>query len=86
MTNVEQAIAALAASAIQKNGAICTQFATIDATGLRNLRKKYGLTQAEFSEKFGIPISTLRKWEQGVQKPSTTSMSFLHKIAEAEPA
>ncbi len=86
MTNVERALVALATAAIQNNGNICQQFATIDATGLRNLRKKYGLTQAEFSEKFGIPISTLRKWEQGVQKPSTTAMSFLHKIAEAEPA
>lgn len=88
MTKVDLAMASLMAVAAQANfqkaGHMCKQFSTINGVELKNLRKKYGLTQSEFSEKFGIPISTLRKWEQGVQKPSTTSISFLNKIAEAE--
>lgn len=32
---------------------------------IRELRFKTNLTQKGFSEKYGIPLSTLRKWEQG---------------------
>ena len=33
------------------------------------LRKGTGLTQKAFAERFGIPVSTLRKWEQGEASP-----------------
>ena len=36
---------------------------------IRELRKATGLTQKAFAERYGIPASTLRKWEQGEASP-----------------
>ena len=36
---------------------------------IRELRHSVGMTQGEFSRAFGIPIGTLRNWEQGISKP-----------------
>ena len=36
---------------------------------IRELRKSTQLTQKEFAEKYSIPLSTLRKWEQGETCP-----------------
>lgn len=35
---------------------------------IKNLRKKTGLSQSKFADKYHINISTLRHWEQNVQK------------------
>ena len=32
---------------------------------IQELRLKTGLSQAAFAKRYGIPVSTLRKWEQG---------------------
>ena len=37
---------------------------------IKEMRMKTGLSQAKFAETFNIPISTLRKWEQGDSSPS----------------
>ena len=37
---------------------------------MKELRKKSGMTQKEFAEHYEIPISTLRKWEQGEASPA----------------
>lgn len=39
-------------------------------TALKNARKRAGLTQAQVAEVSGIPLGTLRRWEQGVNEPS----------------
>ena len=39
------------------------------AIEIRELRDASGLTQKAFSELYGIPVSTLRKWEQGESSP-----------------
>lgn len=39
------------------------------AEKIKELRSKTGLTQESFSNLFGIPVSTLRKWEQGESSP-----------------
>ena len=43
--------------------------------GLANARKQLGITQKEASEQLGIPLSTLRRWEQGVNEPDAASIS-----------
>lgn len=35
---------------------------------IKEIRKKTGLSQTLFSKKFGIPVATLRDWEQGRRK------------------
>jgi DNA-binding XRE family transcriptional regulator len=35
----------------------------------RDYRKSLGMTQERFSKKFGVPLSTVKKWEQGLALP-----------------
>ncbi len=43
-------------------------------TTIKDARKRAGLTQAQASEKSGIPLGTLRRWEQGINEPSIESI------------
>ncbi|HBN22787.1 MAG TPA: hypothetical protein DD412_06075 [Holosporales bacterium] len=44
----------------------------IPDTDLKALRKKLGLTQKEFAEKYYIPLETLKSWEQKRYTPIKT--------------
>ncbi len=44
---------------------------------IKELREKTGMTQKEFAEKFAIPVSTLRKWEQGEATPASYVISLI---------
>ena len=46
-------------------------------TEIKELRIKTGLSQREFASKYGIPLSTLRKWEQGEAKPATYVVNLI---------
>ena len=50
---------------------------------IKELRRKMGISQSEFSGLFGIPLSTLRKWEQGIASPPEY---VLRLIARSVPA
>lgn len=45
--------------------------------GLKIARKQAKMTQKEASEVSGIPLSTLRRWEQGVNEPDIDSINLL---------
>ncbi len=45
------------------------------------VRRALRLTQEEFSEQFGIPLGTLRDWEQGRKEPDQAARSYLLVIA-----
>ena len=45
------------------------------------IRKKYEMTQQEFSSLLGISVGTLRNWEQGRRKPQGPAKVLL-RIAE----
>lgn len=38
---------------------------------IENVRHAVGMSQREFSSYFGIPVGTLRNWEQGISNPPT---------------
>lgn len=48
--------------------------------GFGRMRKKAGLTQKDASEKSGIALSTLRRWEQGVNEPDVKSIVMLANL------
>jgi putative transcriptional regulator len=48
------------------------------------IRRALRLTQEEFAEQFGIPLGTLRDWEQGRKQPDQAARSYLFVIA-SEP-
>ncbi len=48
---------------------------------VRTLRRALGLTQEEFAARFGIPVGTLRDWEQGRTEPDQPARAYLRVIA-----
>lgn len=49
-------------------------------SNLKAVRKAAGLTQEAASKKSGIPLGTLRRWEQGVNEPDMQSVINLAKL------
>lgn len=45
------------------------------------IRQALHLTQEQFSERFHIPLATLRDWEQGRYEPDQTVRTYLSLIA-----
>ena len=39
------------------------------STGVRDLRLRAQLTQLEFAARLGVPVETIRNWEQGKRTP-----------------
>ncbi|MGH2617929.1 MAG: helix-turn-helix domain-containing protein [Thermomicrobiales bacterium] len=50
------------------------------APNARRIRDKLKLTQEQFSERFEIPLGTLRDWEQGVSYPDRAARTLLRVI------
>lgn len=50
---------------------------------VKRLRWHLELTQEAFSERYGIPLATVRDWEQGRSSPDATARSFLRAIGKA---
>lgn len=48
---------------------------------VKAIRKTLGMTQRNFSETFGIPISTLTHWEHGTRKPDRANTILLLMIS-----
>ena len=48
---------------------------------VRGIRRSLELTQEEFSQRYGIPLGTLRDWEQGRVIPDQATRSYLTVIA-----
>lgn len=47
----------------------------------RQARAGTGLSQSAFAERYGIPVASLRDWEQGRRKPDNATRSYLRVIA-----
>ena len=54
-------------------------------TPVKRLRIELGLSQAEFAERFHIPVGTLRDWEQRRYEPDSAAQAYLKVIAD-DPA
>ena len=50
----------------------------------RRLRERLGLTQEEFGAIYGIPVGTLRDWEQRRKVPDATARAYL-RVIERDP-
>jgi predicted nucleotidyltransferase len=52
---------------------------------LKKIRENIGLTQEQVSELTGVPVKTLRNWEQEIRKPSEWTMDLIiDKILTSE--
>src|ERR1700684_566378 len=60
--------------------------ASIDATYARNVRGQTGLTQAAFAARIGVPVETVRNWEQGKRSPRGPARALLKVLEQAPDA
>jgi putative transcriptional regulator len=54
-----------------------------DAAYARGVRARTRLTQAEFAARIGVPIETVRNWEQGKRSPRGPARALLKVIDNA---
>ncbi len=57
-----------------------------DATYARSVRGQTGLTQAAFAARIGVPVETVRNWEQGKRSPRGPARALLKVIEQAPDA
>ena len=70
---------------IQRQAAEDDAAATQDAAlYARRVRRRAGLTQAAFAQRIGVPLDTVRNWEQGKRLPAGPAKALL-KILDRAP-
>ncbi len=57
--------------------------ATLSMHTVRDLRRRARLTQMEFASRLGVPVETIRNWEQGKRMPRGPARALLAVIAHA---
>lgn len=60
--------------------------APLETTALpavRDLRRRARLTQQQFAARLGVPVETIRNWEQGKRMPRGPARALLAVIAHA---
>jgi putative transcriptional regulator len=55
-----------------------------DAAYARDVRGRTGLTQAAFAAQIGVPVETVRNWEQGKRSPRGPARALL-KVIDGAP-
>jgi putative transcriptional regulator len=56
---------------------------TASLPGVRDLRRRARLTQIEFASRLGVPVETIRNWEQGKRAPRGPARALLAVIAHS---
>jgi len=73
-------------AAAAHNAARATGSRDLDATYARNVRGRTGLTQAAFAARIGVPVETVRNWEQGKRSPRGPARALLKVLEQAPEA
>ena len=58
----------------------------VEAAYARNVRGQTGLTQTAFAARIGVPVETVRNWEQGKRSPRGPARALLKVIEKAPEA
>jgi putative transcriptional regulator len=56
---------------------------TAPLPAVRDLRRRARLTQTEFAARLGVPVETIRNWEQGKRSPRGPARALLAVIAHS---
>jgi len=56
---------------------------TAQPPAVRDLRRRARLTQLEFAARLGVPVETIRNWEQGKRAPRGPARALLAVIAHS---
>ena len=65
-----------------KNNRVRVTLVHVPEIDVRQVRRRMGLSQAQFATKFGFPPATLRNWEQGRSRPDAPTRVLLAVIAK----
>jgi putative transcriptional regulator len=75
------------ASAMTPEATLATPDVTSGETpalpAVRDLRRRAQLTQLEFAARLGVPVETIRNWEQGKRAPRGPARALLAVIAHS---
>ena len=52
----------------------------------RQVRRRLGLSQVEFSARIHVPLETIRNWEQGKRSPTGAAKALLKVLDQAPEA
>ena len=65
--------------------ALATTTVALETTppAVRDLRRRARLTQQQFAARLGVPVETIRNWEQGKRMPRGPARALLAVIAHA---
>lgn len=55
-----------------------------ETVNVKKVRRKLGMSQAEFSARYGFKAATVRDWEQGRRKPDRSARILL-TVLDKEP-
>jgi len=57
---------------------------TLDAKEISHIRKRLKVSQSVFAKLLNVSLSSVRQWEQGLRKPSGSTMILL-ELLQKEP-
>jgi putative transcriptional regulator len=57
-----------------------------DEVDVRAIRRKLGMSQAQFAAAFGFGLDAVQNWEQGRRRPEGAARAFLKVIAHEPDA
>lgn len=52
-----------------------------DIVDVKAIRKRDGLSQAKFAERYGFSPASIKNWEQGIRQPDVAARAYLLVIA-----
>ena len=76
-------VPALASPSISPDMPDVTPGETGPLPAVRDLRRRAQLTQIEFAARLGVPVETIRNWEQGKRVPRGPARALLAVIAHS---
>jgi putative transcriptional regulator len=66
----------------KENPPINDRLNAVALSRIKAIRRALRLTQEEFSDRYLIPLGTLRDWEQGRTEPDQAAQAYLRVIAK----
>jgi putative transcriptional regulator len=83
MPELAMPVPALASPSILPDMPDATPGETGALPAVRDLRRRAQLTQIEFAARLGVPVETIRNWEQGKRVPRGPARALLAVIAHS---
>ena len=64
--------------------AVCEHLGVLSPSGIRGIRERYGMTQAEFAEVTGLGTATLVRWENGSMNHTRAYDRYIRLLERSE--